>query len=147
MGALDRGSANRKVLLIQDNTTHRKTHTLMSRTGLEPMSPVFELLRTSCFKPRGHSDRPRYLSWLVLREINHFCGLLIRNIYMADTFLEIFKSDISNKRFLITFYFLPFGTVRETQQQSSGRTNRTKRTLHVTCNSEKADVSFNFPHS
>jgi len=27
MGALERGSANRKVLLMQDNTTHRKrTH-------------------------------------------------------------------------------------------------------------------------
>jgi len=77
MDALDRGSANRKVLLIQDNTTHRKTHTLMSRAGLEPMSPLFELLKTSCRKPTGHSDRPRYLSWLVLRKINHFCGLQI----------------------------------------------------------------------
>jgi len=55
--------------------------------------------------------------------------------------LEIFKSDIRSNRFL-TFCVLPFGTVRETQQ----RTNRTKLTLHVTSNSEKADVSFNFPH-
>jgi hypothetical protein len=146
MGALDMGSANRKVLLIQDNTTHRKTHTLMSCAGLEPMSPVFELLKTSCRKPTGHSDRPRYVSWLLLRKVNHFCGLLIWNIYKDNTFLEIFKSDIRNKRFLITFYFLPFGTVRETQQQSSGRTNCTKRTLHVTYNSVKADGSFNFPH-
>jgi len=58
--------------------------------------------------------------------------------------LEIFKTDIRNKRFLITFYFLPLGTIRE-RQQSSGRTNRTRRTLHVTCNSEKADVSLSFP--
>lgn len=146
MGALDRGSANRKVLLIQDSTTHRKMHTLMSRAGLEPMSPVFELLKTSCRKPTGQSALPRYLSWLVLRKINHFCGLLIWNIYKDNTFLEIFKSDIRNKPFLIPFYFLPFGTVGEAEQQSSGLTNRTKRILHVTCNSEKADVSFNFPH-
>lgn len=77
MGALDRGSVNRKVLLIQENTTQRKTHTLMSRAGLESMTPVFELLKTSYRRPTGHSDRPRYLSWLVLRKRNHFCGLLI----------------------------------------------------------------------
>jgi hypothetical protein len=70
MGALDRGSANRKVLPIQENTTHRKTHPLMSRAGLEHMSPVLGLLKTYCRKPTGHSDRPRYLSWLELRRKN-----------------------------------------------------------------------------
>jgi hypothetical protein len=44
-----------------EQTQNKRTQTSMPRVGFEPMTPVLEGAKTSCFRPRDHRDR-RYVS-------------------------------------------------------------------------------------